>query len=138
MSYNKTMKPKLFALSSLMLITTLAFSLTLQGIFDEVSSAIRSGDAKGIAKFFNGNVELTIINQEDVYSKAQAEMVLRDFFTKNTAKSFSIIHNGVSKEGDKYAIGTLSTTQGVNYRTYFYIKESGGSSYIQELRFERE
>lgn len=73
-----------------------------------------------------------------MYSKAQAEMVLKDFFSKNSPKSFTIIHRGVSKEGARYAIGTLTTTQGQNIRTYFFFKESGGMAYIQELRFEKE
>jgi len=107
-------------------------------VFDDIGTAIRSGDARQIARFFNNNVDLTIFNQEEVYSKAQAEMVLKDFFSKNAPKSFTIIHKGVSKEGARYAIGTLTTTQGQNIRTYFFVKESGGNSSIQELRFEKE
>ncbi|MEP7168090.1 MAG: DUF4783 domain-containing protein [Bacteroidota bacterium] len=107
-------------------------------IFDNISSAIRTGNAKQLAGFFNANVDLTILNQEEVYSKAQAEQIVKDFFSKNTPKSFMIIHNGLSKEGSKYAIGNLVTVQGVNYRTYMYIKQSGGTEYIQELRFEKE
>lgn len=132
------MNVRLFVTVLLMFVASLSFALNLQGIFDEVSNAIKGGDAKSIARYFNGNVDLTIINQEDVYSKAQAEMVLRDFFSKNTVKSFNIAHNGVSKEGDKYAIGTMATLQGVSYRVYFYVKQIGGNSFIQELRFERE
>ncbi len=116
----------------------LAFAAKAMNVFDDVGSAIRSGDARQIARYFNTNVDLTILNQEDVFSKAQAEMVLRDFFTKNSPKTFTIIHQGVSKEGAKYAIGTLTTAQGQTYRTYFFVKESGGAAFIQELRFERE
>jgi hypothetical protein len=123
------------------LLVALTFSVLVAkavDVFDEVGSAIRSGDARLIARYFNTNVDLTILNQEDVFSKAQAEMVLRDFFAKNSPKSFNIIHQGVSKEGAKYAIGTLTTAQGQTYRTYFFVKESGGTAFIQELRFERE
>lgn len=104
-------------------------------IFDEIGGAIRSGDSHAISKFFGTNVDLTIVNQEEMYSKAQAEQLLKDFFTKNTPVTFVIIHRGVSKEGSKYAIGTLTTSQGVAYRTYFYIKQNGNASLIQELRF---
>ncbi len=120
---------------SLMMVFSVAKAID---IFDDIGSAIRSGDARLIARYFNNNVDLTIFNQEEVYSKAQAEMVLKDFFSKNSPKSFTIIHRGVSKEGARYAIGTLTTAQGQNIRTYFFFKESGGSAYIQELRFERE
>lgn len=107
-------------------------------IFEDIGSSIRSGDANSISKFFGNSVDLTIINQEEMYSKAQAEQMLKDFFSKNTPVSFAIIHKGVSKEGSKYAIGTLTTSQGTTYRTYFYIKQSGNNYYIQELRFMLE
>ncbi len=109
-----------------------------EDIFDDIGNAIKSGDSKELSKYFNSNVDLTIINQEEVYSKAQAEMVLKEFFLKNAPKSFSILHQGVSKEGSRYAIGTLITSQGVSYRTYFFIKLNGNSAFIQELRFEKD
>lgn len=129
------MKKTIKLLLSVMLIVTV---VKAADVFDDIGTAIRSGDARQIARFFNNNVDLTIFNQEEVYSKAQAEMVLKDFFSKNAPKSFTIIHKGVSKEGARYAIGTLTTTQGQNIRTYFFVKESGGNSSIQELRFEKE
>jgi hypothetical protein len=129
------MKKTIKLLLSVMLIVTV---VKAADVFDDIGTAIRSGDARQIARFFNSNVDLTIFNQEEVYSKAQAEMVLKDFFSKNAPKSFTIIHKGVSKEGARYAIGTLTTTQGQNIRTYFFVKESGGNSSIQELRFEKE
>jgi hypothetical protein len=128
-------KPLRLLFFSLMMIATLAKAVD---VFDDIGAAIRSGDSRNIARYFNNNVDLTVFNQEEVYSKAQAEMVLRDFFTKNPPKSFTVIHKGVSKEGAKYAIGTLTTTSGQNIRTYFFVKEATGGSFIQELRFERE
>ncbi|HNR49531.1 MAG TPA: DUF4783 domain-containing protein [Bacteroidia bacterium] len=129
------MKRTLQLLLSLMMVFAVAKAAD---VFDDIGSAIRTGDARQIARYFNNNVDLTVFNQEEVYSKAQAEMVLKDFFSKNSPKSFTIIHRGVSKEGARYAIGTLTTTQGQNIRTYFFFKESGGMAYIQELRFEKE
>ena len=102
-------------------------------IFDNISSEIRSGDAKQISKYFGNNVDLTILNTEEVYSKAQAEQVLKDFFTKNTPKSFTIIHQGLSKESSKYAIGNYVAGNGTVYRTYIYIKTVAGADQIQEL-----
>lgn len=107
-------------------------------IYSDIGNAIRSGDARAVARYFNATVDLTILQQEEVFSKAQAEQVLRDFFAKNTPRSFNLIHKGVSKEGAKYAIGTLVTAQGAQYRTYFYIRQSGTGEFIQELRFEKQ
>lgn len=107
-------------------------------IFDDISIAIRSGNAKQLGSFFNTTVDLTIKNQEDVYGKAQAELILKDFFSKNTPSNFSVKHQGTSKEGSKYVIGNLLTTQGGNFRTYYLLRMINGKFYIQELRFEEE
>ncbi len=113
-------------------------SIASADIFDDIANSLRSGDAKSISHFFGNTIDLTIIDQEEVYSKVQAEQILRDFFTKNTPRSFTLIHKGESKEGARYAIGSMVTAQGVTYRTYFYLKQQGGISVIQELRFMRE
>lgn len=107
-------------------------------IYDDVSAAIRSGNSKEVAKFFNANVDLAILTQEDVYSKVQAELILKDFFVKNVPKAFTIVHRGTSKEGSMYSIGTLTTAQGLSFRVYFFIKQINGKYYLQELRFEKE
>lgn len=107
-------------------------------IFDDLANIIRSGDARQISRYFGSNVDLTILTVEEVYSKAQAEQVLKDFFAKNPAKSFTIIHKGLSKEGSKYAIGSYVSAQGITYRTYLFVKNVGGNDVVQELRFEKD
>jgi hypothetical protein len=122
-------------------VLLLAFALPAFAVFDvydEVSNAIRSGDSKQIAAFFGNTVDLTIVSQEEVYSKTQAELVLRDFFSKNVPKTFSVIHKGSSKEGTLYAIGNLTTAKGTVFRTSFFLRRSGDKYLIQELRFETE
>ena len=125
-------------LTSIFLLFLNLVSYAAIDLFDDISAAIRTGDVHTISSYFGTNVDLTIINREEMYSKAQAEQLLKDFFSKNNPVSFNIIHTGVSKEGSKYAIGTLTTSQGAIYRTYFYIKQNGSSYYIQELRFMLE
>ena len=120
-----------------LLLTATVLSATAD-IYDEISVAIRAGSSQEVAKYINGNIDLTILTQENVYSKAQAELIIKDFFKKNTPKTFNIIHRGTSKDGAMYAIGNLTTTSGVVFRTYFFIKQSSGKYFIQELRFEKE
>lgn len=128
---------------SLLISGLLAFSMSLlviasPNIFDHISNAFKSANATELSKYFNANIDLTIDNKEEVYSKIQAEQVLKDFFSKNMPKSFSLIHQGVSKEGSKYAIGNYVTTQEQSYRIYFFIKPSKGVENIQELRIEKQ
>ncbi|MDQ3052143.1 MAG: DUF4783 domain-containing protein [Bacteroidota bacterium] len=122
----------------LILLLTVGSVTAQADILTDIGNAIRSGDARSVARYFSTTVDLTILQQEEVYSKAQAEQVLRDFFSKNTPKSFNLIHKGVSKEGAKYAIGTLVTAQGTTYRTYFFVKQTSSGEFVQELRFEKQ
>jgi len=128
------MKP--FKLATLLLV--LSSFISIADIYDDISNAIRTGNAKQLVAFVGGNIDLTIGTQEAIYSKVQAEQILRDFFTKNTPKTFTILHKGASKEGTQYAIGTFVSTSGKTFRTSFYFKHTDNTYVIKELRFEIE
>lgn len=112
-----------------------AFSADL---YDEVAAAIKSGDAHQVAAYFDAKVDLALASQEDVYNKAQAELLLKDFFSKNPVKSFSMVHKGSSKEGTLFAVGTLASSNGKTFRVSFVMKPVNGKNTIQELRFENQ
>ena len=117
---------------TLMLLTSSNF---LSNELERIGLAIQTGNSRELAKYFDNTVEITIYEKEETYSKAQAEMVLKDFFIKNRPSSFKIIHNGTSGQGSQYGIGTLITDKG-SFRTYIYLKQKGATPYIEELRFE--
>lgn len=107
-------------------------------ISDDVAAAVKTGNAANVAKFFSASVDMKILDKEDVYSKAQAELILKDFFAKNPIKSFAVMHKGTSKTGDQFAIGTYETASGKKFRTYFLFKKEGTGLTIQQLRFETQ
>ena len=79
------------------------------GTVEAITSAIKTGNAKELAKIFNANIELVLLDKEDVYSKTQAELILKEFFTKNQPSNFTIVHQGGADDGAKYVIGNLKT-----------------------------
>ncbi len=106
-------------------------------VFENIALLIKDGNSKQLTEYFESTVELTISSREAVYSKTQAEIVVKNFFIKNPPQSFAINHRGSGGEGVKYAIGNLVTSTG-NYRTYILLKNKNNRFYIQELRFEQE
>ncbi|MCC7302125.1 MAG: DUF4783 domain-containing protein [Bacteroidia bacterium] len=106
-------------------------------ISDDIAAAFRKGDAKGLAKYMGEQVDLVILEKEEVYSRSQAELILKDFFTKNLPKSFNVVHNGVSKNGSKFAIGKLVTGKG-SFKVTWFIKKENNVFYIHQLRIEKE
>jgi hypothetical protein len=124
------------------LLFTLVFgisicSILIADIYTDINSSMKSGNFKTIASYFNSSVELNIPGADGLYSKAQAELLMKDFFSKNTPKNFTVKHDGVSQDGSKYSIGSLETSMG-SYRTYYYLKNSGVNFLIKELRIEKE
>ena len=100
-----------------------------------VSSAIQSGNAVEVAKYFNSMVDLTLPGYDDSYSKIQAGQILKDFFTKNQVKSFKITRQGSSPDGSQYSIGSLDTGKKV-FRVYFLIKSVNGQNLVHQLQVQ--
>jgi hypothetical protein len=119
---------------TLIATTVLLSSFTYFISIDEVVTAMKNGDAAMIAKHFDNTVEITMPDKSNSYSKNQAEIVLRDFFSTNTVKSFEVIHKG-ENAGSQYCIGTLVTKNG-SFRTTVFMKQKGEKQLLQEIRFE--
>ncbi|TNE48796.1 MAG: DUF4783 domain-containing protein [Bacteroidetes bacterium] len=104
---------------------------------DAISKALSAGDADALSQYFADNVEISILDKEQLYPKAKAKEAVRAFFDANKPKSFSQVHQGTSRENsDQYCIGNMSASTG-SYRVYLYLKVSGGSAVIQEIRFDK-
>ena len=81
-------------------LAALAFSLFLVSFasyyysIDDVVTAMRSGDANQLSRYFDNRIDISLPGKSDNYSKSQGEMILKDFFTSNKVKSFQIKHRG--------------------------------------------
>ncbi len=112
----------------------LAGSLLMQGSIDEVIGALRSGNSSELSKFFDDNIDLTLPDKSDSYSKAQAQLIVKDFFSNNGVKGFELKHKGESP-GGHFCIGTLQTSAG-NFRTNVFMKMKNNREVIRDIRFQ--
>jgi hypothetical protein len=122
----------------LLLMPAIAFANQGNPSLEAISVALGAGDAEGLSKYFADNVEISIQDKEQTYNKSKATEVIRTFFGSNQPKSFTQVHKGTSRENsDQYCIGNLVGTAG-NYRVYLYLKVTGSTVNIQEIRFDKE
>ncbi len=126
------MKTPLFLTLGLMMILS---SFTTQSNIDEVISAMKDGNASAVAKYFDNYVDITMPDKSSNYSKGQAELVIKDFFTTNGIKNFEVKHKGNNDNGE-YCIGTLQTKNG-NYRATIYMRVKGNKQVIQDIRIQQ-
>lgn len=122
----------------LILLLALPFMAMTQGNLQQITSALGKGNADALAPYFDTNVEISILEDVDIYDKGEAVSVVKSFFASNAPKGYSQVHEGTSKGKDsRYVIGKLATSTGA-YRVYLYLKSEGDKEIIQELRFDKE
>ena len=124
------------AISTTLLIgfVLLLSSFKQQSNIDEVIGALRAGNSTQLSGYFDDNVELTLPDKSDSYSKAQAQLIVRDFFNNNGIKGFELKHKGDSP-GGHFCIGTLQTSAG-NFRTNVFMKTKNSREVVKEIRFQ--
>jgi len=110
-------------------------SMFAEDLNDKIARNIKEGNASELTTSFNNSIELSIMGKEETYSKTQAEIIMKDFFSKSKPSNFSIARTGVSDPATKFINGKLETTAGI-YKVYILMKSNSGSFLITELRIE--
>ena len=125
----------------LVIFFILLFSLsaaTAQPQMDDVVNVLNGGTLENVGRYFDNVVDITIDNNQSTYSQSQAKMVIKNFFNKNSVKSFQIKYKGnATDEESFYLIGELKTFSHGTYRIYFYFRQKGKEPFLQELKIEQ-
>jgi hypothetical protein len=134
----------LFIMKSIVGLALLTFSLVLVSFrplstytLDDITTAIRVGNAGELSRYLDSRVDISLPDKSDTYSKIQAEMIIRDFFTTNGVQNFLVKHTGPRGAGSEFCVGVLQTRNG-DYRTTLFIKQKGDKQFLQELRFQTQ
>jgi hypothetical protein len=109
---------------------------TVNSIPQAVILAFKNGNAEQLASFFNPHIELVMIGQSDVYSKSQAQIILKKFFRQNVPENFEVLQRG-QKEKVSFVIGRLITSNG-KFKVYILGKGTGNQYKIHQLRIEKD
>jgi chromosomal replication initiation ATPase DnaA len=131
---NKIYKPVLLIFAFLAM-----FAYTnAQTQLEDVVNAIKANRVSDMTRYFDNIVPITINNVQNTYSRTQAELVLKDFFNKNTPQDINILNSGSPTPSSKFAIGDLSTNTG-KYSIYILFKLKDNTNYmLQEIRLNKE
>ena len=130
---NNSMKRTFTLFSILLLVVASAFKPLNRGL-DEVIAALKTGNATELARYVDDNIEIGLPDKTDNYSRAQALVILRDFFANVGVRSFEVKHQG-DNGGRQFCIGTLNTKSGA-YRTTVFMTSKDGKQLVKEIRFQ--
>lgn len=103
---------------------------------DKAVKAFQTGSSKELAALFADNLDVVIDEVNDIYSREQAEQIVKKFFEKNPPKAFKINNSGTTPLGLTYRIGELETANG-KYKAEFKLKKVGENNVISQLEIEK-
>ncbi|WP_411274397.1 DUF4783 domain-containing protein [Daejeonella sp.] len=106
-------------------------------VIDLLAKYFNTADAPKIASLFSSTLELDILSEENLYSKAQAELIMRDFFSKNKPVSLKIIHRLSSNPSYKLAVFLVSTSKD-KFRVSISLSGNDEAFLIKQIRIEHD
>ncbi len=102
----------------------------------DIKQAFRNGDSKKLSNYIGATLELSILEDESIYSKSQSLIIIQKFFNKYPPSNFVVLHQG-GKASSKYAIGNL-TSQNKTFRVTLLLKIRENQVILHQLRIEEE
>jgi hypothetical protein len=102
-----------------------------------VRSAIAGGSSRDLAQYLAPSVEVSFDGESQSYNANQTELVMRNFFAKNSPNSFEIVHQGASNDGIPYAVGRYVGRTGT-YQVFLKLKPKRSSPMIDTMNFTKE
>jgi len=121
----------------ILILPLILISADSADVIDKTAELLKDGNVHELAESFSSSIEMTIMDDQNVYSGPQAEQVLTNFFKHCQPKAVKIIHRITSNVNYRYAVVILNTTNGA-YRTSFSLKSVNGKFEMDELRIEAE
>jgi len=104
---------------------------------DKVAELIREGNVHELSKLFAPNIDLTILDEENTYSKVQAEQILNKFFSQNVPHTVKMLHRINSNPSYRFGVLIVNTDKGP-YRVAYTLKGTDSNLTLIALRIEVE
>jgi len=122
-----------FLFAALFLLSTNNASFSQEtDIISIVTQSFRTANSQDISKYFSSTVELNILTDQDAYSKAQAELIIKNFITKHPIISLKTLHRLDSNPNYRFGVLLMNTDAG-KFRVSFSMKNTSGKFLITEI-----
>ena len=128
------MKLRYFPLLTLLFLLPLAVKAD---DIEKIADLLKQGNVHELARMFSSNVDMNILDEANVYSKAQSEMILEKFFKENKPHAVKLLHRVSSNPNYNFGVVILTTDKG-KFRISYTLREINKVMTLIELRIETE
>lgn len=105
-------------------------------VFTSIGNDLKSGDATTFSQWFADDIEIDVLGTAGVCSRSQARQLMKNFYSRYTPKSFTIVHLSGSLPM-RYCIGTLADG-GERFRVTLFVKSQRDVHTLQQIRIEKD
>lgn len=102
---------------------------------DTISGYFKTANSRELSGYFSPHMEMNILSEENEYSKAQAELILRDFFSKHKPASVKILHRINSSSNFRFGVLSFQTDKD-KFRVSISMTNEGEKFLIKVIRIE--
>lgn len=131
---------KKYLLITILLLST-AFKYDARAIDDgdvfiPISRYMASGDSDKLSVWFADNLQIDVMGNINNCTRNQAKLIMRNFFTNYTPKSFKIMHKS-GRPPMNYAVANMDAG-GSQFRVIIYVKTVDGRNEILQIKIESQ
>lgn len=117
----------------ILFISLFSFSFSLRDVNDDLANALKQGNASELVKHFAEKVSIKILDQEDLLSKSQTQVLIQDFFLKHKVKNYQTSHTSSVSGNQQFITGILDTNNG-KFRISILVR----GNVISQFRIEND
>ncbi len=129
------MKKKFLPVLFFFLVASHFVKAQQKDLIDTLSGYFKTAQTEKIAGYLSSIIELNILGEENSYSSAQAEVILRDFFTKNKPVAVKVTNRLSSDPNYKLSILSLQSAKD-KFRISISLSNNAERFLITEIRIE--
>ncbi|HMQ06555.1 MAG TPA: DUF4783 domain-containing protein [Saprospiraceae bacterium] len=108
----------------------------LAGQNDQFFNAIRNGNISVVSHLMDNRVEVSLIEEHSIYSKAQAVQKVNSWLTRTNPISVQSLHGGESADQKSFYQVAKLTAAGGTYRIFVYFEKSNSSASIKKIQID--
>lgn len=105
-------------------------------VFIPIAKYFEAGDSDKLSVWFADNLQVDVQGTVNNCTRNQARLIMRNFFTNNTPKSFKVVHKS-ARPPMSYASGDLDAG-GHQYRVTIFVKTVNGRNEILQIKIEQQ
>ena len=105
-------------------------------VFVPIAKYMEAGDSDKLSVWFADNLQVDVMGTINNCTRNQARLIIRNFFTNYTPKSFKIMHKS-GRPPMNYAVANLDAG-GSQFRVIIFVKTVGGRNEILQIKIEAQ